>query len=1277
MKRKYLAGALAAFLGINYFSGVINVSAEDLIQQDAEKLLLYYNFDKVDEEGYVEDSSGNFNNGLLEDEAAVTDGDLTGNCLKLDGNGALKLPDNILKGLETTTISTWVKFSQNSSAMSDWQRIFDFGEDENNNFFLSKNKQVEVKANGKAESTGTSLTFEDDEWIHVAITIGNGAVRLYENGEEISSNLKLSSSLEDFWQATENYIGKSKYEADPKLKADIDEFKIYNTALTSDEIKNIMYADLSDEKLVSIKAEELTISSLDAIYKDINLPTDLGNGVEVQWTSDKDDIIDNTGKVTRPKGNETAVVQLTAKIFKGEAIEEKVFTAMVMPTGVSNYTLSINVDEKLFDISDMLSGVFFEDINHSADGGIYAELIENRSFQFSDPTDEWIFSAETDGTAEVKSDKPLNENNSNYLEVKNSVSLSNDGYKGISVNEGESYDFSIWAKNIEANNNVYVHLEDKEGQVISDVLEIAVKDGEWTKYTGTLKATAGTINGRCVVYTKEKGIVDLDMISLFPKENVNDLGLREDLVEKVADLNPSFIRFPGGCVVEGHTKAQMYNWKNTIGNIEERKEIENMWGYSQSYGLGFYEYFILCEELDAEPVPIVNCGMTCQGGTHNGTSEWMAEIGDELNEYIQDALDLIEYCNGEITTEWGAKRAAAGHPEPFNLKYLGIGNEQWGKDYQVRYEEFQKAINEKYPDIVLIAASGPVAEGVIPNAAWQWISEQDSDAIVDEHYYMSPDWFMQNTDRYDTYDRNGNQVFLGEYASQSNTLRSAIAEAAYFTGLERNSDIVKMSSYAPLFAKIDDYQWSPDMIWFDGNTSYGSVNYYVQKLLSNNIGTQMLKDEFVKPSMEQQDITGGIILGAWSTEVQYDNIKVTDNESGEVLLEDNFNNGLENWTNVNGAWEVEDEQLTLNEMAENCMVLSNKTDMDNYTLELTAKKNAGNEGFLVGFGAKDSENYYWLNMGGWGNTATVVEKAVNGSKSTISTASAEFSTVETAKEYQIKIVVDGANFKCYINGELSNEYTEKVVNTDMYTSSSYDEATGDLIVKVVNTTDTDKELNIKLNGVENIDTTANVEYITAESNTATNSFENPENVVINNKEIDNVSNNFIFEADKNSVNVIRINIAEGNIPENPIDPSEPENPVKENKTPVINASDALLNVGDEFNPLKGVTATDEEDGDLTSKIVVAENTVNTSKVGEYKVIYEVTDSEGLEASKEIKVTVKEKDETSDKGKGDSSSGNSNKNNNSKLPYTGGTAVLGLAILGAGALAVGKKLAKKK
>jgi alpha-L-arabinofuranosidase len=432
--------------------------------------------------------------------------------------------------------------------------------------------------------------------------------------------------------------------------------------------------------------------------------------------------------------------------------------------------------------------------------------------------------------------------------------LSNEGFRGMGIKAGNQYDFSIFSRQSNSGNLVInMELVNAKGDKIGTA-SLSPKGDQWKKYSVRLTATGTDPKAKMNIWFQGTGSVDLDMISLFPTATWKNRpgGLRADLVQLLADMKPGFLRFPGGCIVEGRELATRYQWKKTIGNVEERKLIVNRWNtefrhrptpdYYQTFGLGFFEYFQLAEDIGAEPLPILNCGMACQFNT--------AEVvpSNELDPYIQDALDLIEFANGSIATKWGKVRAVLGHPAPFNLKLLGVGNEQWGPQYIERYTIFAKAIKTKFPNIKLVNSVGPDPDGDRFNFLNDTLRKMKAD-ILDEHYYRSPEWFTQNARRYDNYDRNGPKIFAGEYAAQSvqtvspdnkNNWKCALSEAAFMTGLERNADVVAMASYAPLFAHAEGWQWTPDLIWFDNLNAYGTPNYYVQKLFANYKGTHLI-----------------------------------------------------------------------------------------------------------------------------------------------------------------------------------------------------------------------------------------------------------------------------------------------------------------------------------------------------------------------------------------------------------------------------------------------------
>ncbi|TFF38596.1 alpha-L-arabinofuranosidase [Mucilaginibacter psychrotolerans] len=517
-------------------------------------------------------------------------------------------------------------------------------------------------------------------------------------------------------------------------------------------------------------------------------------------------------------------------------------------------------------IEPTMYGIFFEDINLAADGGVYAELVKNRSFEFDSHLAGWQQQQKAGGKGGIEVVDRTNERPENAHTIKIDVSdnagyfgLSNEGFRGMGIKKGETYSFSVTARKPVANAvSLLVELHSAKGLVIGTAI-ITPTSTDWKKYNVKFVATATEDKASLYVWLKGKGAVELDMISLFPQHTWKNrpAGLRADLVQKLADMKPGFLRFPGGCIVEGRDLANRYQWKKSIGDIDKRENLINRWNmefkhrpapdYYQTFGLGFMEYFMTAEDIGATPLPILNCGMACQYNTGQ-----LVPL-DQLDPYVQDALDLIEFANGGPDTKWGKLRADLGHPKPFNLKVLGVGNEQWGEQYIARWKIFTKAIKDKYPYVKIVSSVGPSPNGEEFTRLDKFFRAEHAD-ILDEHYYQAPKWFLDNATRYDNYDRKGPKIFAGEYAAQSVAIASpdnknnwdcALAEAAFMTGLERNADVVSMASYAPLFAHVDGWQWTPDLIWFDNLRSYGTPNYYVQQLFSLNKGTDvvpLLKD---------------------------------------------------------------------------------------------------------------------------------------------------------------------------------------------------------------------------------------------------------------------------------------------------------------------------------------------------------------------------------------------------------------------------------------------------
>lgn len=529
----------------------------------------------------------------------------------------------------------------------------------------------------------------------------------------------------------------------------------------------------------------------------------------------------------------------------------------------AQHTLLVNAAKPGATISPTMWGVFFEDINLGADGGLYAELIKNRSFEFFKPLMGWTVNRKqfVEGAVLVINRKEENARNPRFLRVtlnntsKGDLGLTNEGFRGMGIKQNLRYDFSVQYRQTQPNTKLHIELTDSSKNIIGDtVLTLTESGNTWHKAKASLHAKSTHPKGKLNIWFEGNGQLDLDMISLFPGDTWKNRpgGMRADMIQLLADMKPGFVRFPGGCIVEGFDLTQRYQWKNTIGPIEDRQLVINRWNfefahrptpdYFQTFGLGFFEYFQLAEDIGAEPLPILNCGMACQFNS--------AEVVPlhDLDPYVQDALDLIEFANGNTTTKWGKVRADMGHAAPFNVKMLGVGNENWGPQYVERLKVFQQAIKAKYPNIKLVCSSGTDPDGERFDYLNGELRAMKAD-FIDEHYYRRPEWFLQNARRYDKYPTNASKIFAGEYAAQSdrtvsvnnrNNWRTAIAEAAFMTGLERNAGVVEMASYAPLFAHTDGWQWTPDLIWVNNLQAYGTTDYQVQKLFSLYKGTKVL-----------------------------------------------------------------------------------------------------------------------------------------------------------------------------------------------------------------------------------------------------------------------------------------------------------------------------------------------------------------------------------------------------------------------------------------------------
>ena len=528
--------------------------------------------------------------------------------------------------------------------------------------------------------------------------------------------------------------------------------------------------------------------------------------------------------------------------------------------GLKDVTFSASpVPDASYPISDKLIGIFFEDINYGADGGLYAELVQNRDFEYSpnennapdwNSTHSWSTSGQ--GSFKVDTVAPIHPNNLHYLTVNGPLTLTNAGYDGISLKKGDKYRLSFFIRTATPL-SIQATLTDDSGKTVGRTSVKTKGNGEWTKYTATIKASKSVSGAKLNMIFPAGTDAAVDMVSLFPYDTFkgHENGLRRDLAQTLADLKPRFVRFPGGCVAHGNGIDNIYDWKGSIGPLEARKPLRNIWSYHQTRGLGYHEYFQFCEDMGAEPLPVLAAGVPCQNSgiaahhSHAPLTTFGQQGGipmEEMDAYVQDVLDLIEYANGDVNTTWGAKRAEAGHPEPFNLKYIGIGNEDLISEVFIpRFRMIYDAVRAKYPDIIVVGTVGPFYEGADYDEGWRLAHELNI-PMVDEHYYVDPSWMIHNQDYYDNYKRNATKVYLGEYAAhlpgRPNNLETALASALYLTSVERNADVVAMTSYAPLLAKEGHTQWKPDMIFFNNDSVKVTPDYHVQKMYGNNAGTR-------------------------------------------------------------------------------------------------------------------------------------------------------------------------------------------------------------------------------------------------------------------------------------------------------------------------------------------------------------------------------------------------------------------------------------------------------
>lgn len=705
-----------------------------------------------------------------------------------------------------------------------------------------------------------------------------------------------------------------------------------------------------------------------------------------------------------------------------------------------------------------LYGIFFEDLNHAADGGLYAEMVQNRSFEFCavdnpsyHPLMAWEKIEKKYSRMQwwIQDSHPYSRRNPHYLvceifETGMGAGVRNTGFTpGMYLQKGEKYRFScLAATDGRGELPLRIVLENDEGRNLGQA-DIVVSNGTvWNHYEAEITAQETTTAGNLSIYIEAVGRLYLDMVSLFPQKTFMQQrnGLRADIATLLADLKPRFMRFPGGCLVHDGSinvedRDSLYRWKNTIGVLEERPARRNNWGYNQTLGLGYYEYFCFCEEIGAKPLPVLPAGYDPH---HQRKVPF-----DQLDEWIQEALDLISFANDDASAQWGRIRCELGHPEPFGLEYIGIGNEEVGEGFFERYPYFHKAIKEKYPDIQIIASSGPFAAGGEYEKGWNCARKNHAD-LVDEHYYMAPEWFLANHHRYDSFDEKDPRVFLGEYASWGNTWYNALIEASYMTGMERNSEKVGLACYAPLLCNVNYINWKPDMIWFDNHQAYGTANYYVQKLFMNHQGDDRIELEMtgIDDSVTMQDDPkGGFGLRIEpDTVVRYSQIMVEDIQNGTIWKD----------SEVYFVGDKAEQYLSADPDARVVTkdILLHTVESDHYSITMKGEMLYGRRGFMLQYGNRDEKNRYQWEIGGWQNMDSALTQNIAGRNSCLTQSSF---TVAADREYELKLEIEGRHLKAYIDGELIHEIHHAPVKIEpLYTAASVDRQTGDIIVKLVN-----------------------------------------------------------------------------------------------------------------------------------------------------------------------------------------------------------------------------------
>lgn len=795
--------------------------------------------------------------------------------------------------------------------------------------------------------------------------------------------------------------------------------------------------------------------------------------------------------------------------------------------------VAIQVNQPGVVVSSNLFGIFFEEINFAGDGGLYGEMVRNRAFYNEPAPLYWnlITNGTATGAMTVDPTEPLNTNIPNSLKLTmssgtGSIGAGNSGYWGMNLQAGATYYLNFYAMGAAGYTGpISAQLENSAATTTYAQATFNGLTTGWQKFSATFTPGTTDTNAQLVISISKPGTVWLDVVSLFPAATFNNRtnGLRADIENMLAALGPSFMRCPGGNFIEATALTNSVRWKKTIGDIAQRPGHNNdSWGYWTDDGYGVDEMFRECQDLGMTPLYDINSG---QALGSNGDTNNTVPL-DEMGPWVQDAVDLIQYANGATNTTWGALRAANGHPAPYNLQYMEIGNESGGTYYNPRYALFYNAIKSNYPSMHLI----------VPD--WGGIPNTDPVEIQDEHYYTDPGTFISYATKYDSYSRTGPHVFVGEYAVTSGygtygNLSAALGEASFMTGMERNSDIVLMASYAPLFGNVNGLQWHPDLIYYNSSQVFGTPSYYVQQMFSRNRGNTVLPTTVtITNSTGSIEPHGTIGLGSWNTSVEYTNITVVSN--GVTLYQSNFNTqGTNGWSVFNGTWVTNNGTYDQTAQIVNCYTLYTNgmaTTWSNYTVTLQAMKTGGAEGFLILFNATDFNDLTWWNVGGWGDTQTAIEQMVDGGKTDYG---ANGQTVQTGIWYYIKIVLNGAEAKCYLGTNsqqvatnLIDDVTVSATSTSgLLVSSTYATAPGQIVIKAVNPYSTAMATTFNLSGVNSIAPTGTLIQLTSPNATDENSFAAPTYVSPTTNTITGVTTNFTMTLPANSLNILRLNPA--------------------------------------------------------------------------------------------------------------------------------------------------------